>query len=121
MATANEGRDRNMHRMLGTNDYPEIRGTVTNARIPEGKTPATNIILQLKIRDQIRALPVVVHDWQETPETIRFRAAWQVSLKQYGLKAPSVAGIVRVGDRVKLEANVVAARLRSMNSGATSP
>jgi hypothetical protein len=51
MATASEGRDRNMHRMLATNEYPEIRGTVANAPIPNGKAPATNVILQLKIRD----------------------------------------------------------------------
>jgi hypothetical protein len=121
MATASEGRDRNMHRMLATNEYPEIRGTVANAPIPNGKAPATNVILQLKIRDQTRALPVVVQEWEESQENIRFRAAWQVSLKQYGLKAPSVMAVVRVGDRVKLEADVVATRPRSMRSDATSP
>src|SRR4030095_107004 len=114
MATASEGRDRNMHRMLATNDYPEIHGTVVNAPIPDGKTHGTNAILQLKIREQIRALPVAIQYWQETRENIRFHAVWQVSLKQYGLKAPSVAGIVRVGDRVKIDADVVAMRLHSI-------
>jgi len=53
-------------------------------------------------------LPARVTGWQETPERIQFHADWELSLEEYGLKPPSVLGVIRVGDRVKLSADVIA-------------
>jgi len=117
MATANEKRDRNMYQMLGTNQYPHIHGDVANAPLLANGASATNVALQLKIRDQATALPANIRDWRLTDSELRFRAAWSLSLKQYGLKPPSVAGIIRVGDRVELQAEVVA-RIKPQESGA---
>jgi hypothetical protein len=104
MATAETKRDRNMHAMIDTNSYPVLHGTVSTAPIPG---PAgTNAVLSLKIRSQETALPVRVTHWLETDSDIQFHAAWDVSLKQYGLKPPSVLGFIRVGDTVRLEADV---------------
>jgi hypothetical protein len=108
MATENTKRDRNMHRMLGTNDHPRIHGAV--APVPIAGSGGTNVTLNLKIRDRAQDLPVRIMNWTESSGEIRFRAAWELSLKQYGLKPPSVAGIIRVGDTVKLEADVVATK-----------
>lgn len=118
MATASEGRDRNMHRMLATNDFPQIHGEVALAPVPAGNNPVTNAVLLLTIRNQTNAVPVSIRDWKESRQDIRFHASWNVSLKQYGLKAPSVAGIVRVGDRVRLEADVVATKPSSTSDKA---
>ncbi len=46
----------------------------------------------------------------ETVDEIKFRAEWEVSLKEYRLKPPSVLGVIRVGDKARLEAEVTAYR-----------
>jgi len=108
MATENTKRDRNMHQMLGTNDHPRIHGGIATAPIPG--SAGTNATLTLKIRDSSQALAVQIMNWTETAEEIRFRAVWKLSLKQYGLKPPSVIGVIRVGDTVQLEADVTASK-----------
>jgi hypothetical protein len=108
MTTANDKRDRNMWAMLGTDHYPHLSGAVSNAAVPP--VAGANITLRLRIRDQEFDLPVSVTEWAETVEAVRFRAAWQVSLKKYGLKPPSVLGVIRVGDTVRLEAQVTATK-----------
>lgn len=120
MATASEGRDRNMHKMLGTNDYPLIHGVVVAAPVPGAA--GTNVTLRLKIRDRSQDLPVRISGWKETAEEIQFHAAWELSLKQFALKPPSVIGVIRVGDRVKLEADVTATKPTSSSpKSAISP
>lgn len=104
MNTASEGRDRNMHKMFDTNSYPRLHGSVSNAPVPVAG--GTNITLGFQIRNQKLELPVRVENWTETAERIEFHAGWEVSLKQYGLKPPSVLGVIRVGDKVRVEADV---------------
>jgi polyisoprenoid-binding protein YceI len=111
MNTASEGRDRNMHKMLNTNSHPYLRGSVTNAPIPG--VNGTNITLHLNISGKPVALPVQVTGWTESAGRIQFHAAWSVSLKQYGLKPPSVMGVIRVGDAVSLEADVTVDKTKS--------
>jgi hypothetical protein len=114
MATASEGRDRSMHKMMNTKDHPQIHGKVARAPIPTAA--GTNVTLNLKIRDQQFDLPVRVTDWKETAEDIRFHAAWELSLKQYRLKPPSVLGVIRVADRVQLEADVTASKTKPLTN-----
>lgn len=106
MATANTKRDRKMHRMLEATEFPEIHGVVVNAPVPESS--GTNVTLRLTIRETTHDLPVRISGWTETGDEIRFHADWTLSLKQYGLKPPSVLGVIRVGDQVSLEADVTA-------------
>jgi len=106
MATANAKRDRNLHAMINTNSFPLLHGSVTAAPVPT--SAGTNATLKLKIRDRESDLPVQVTAWEESATEIRFHAAWELSLRQYGLKPPSVIGLIRVGDRVHLEADVTA-------------
>lgn len=104
MNTASEGRDRNLHKMFDTNSYPRLHGRVTQAPVPAAGS--TNITLGFQIRNKQLDLPVRVANWTETAERIEFHAEWEVSLKQYGLKPPSVLGVIRVGDQVRVEADV---------------
>jgi len=106
MNTANEKRDRSMYQMMDTNNHPRLHGIVAWTPIPT--TVGTNVTLNLTIRESKADLPVRVTDWKETAEEIRFHAAWEVSLKQFALKPPSVLGVIRVGDRVKLNADITA-------------
>lgn len=106
MKTSNEKRDTSMYQMMDTNRHPRLHGIVAWSPIPTAV--GTNATLNLTIRDSKADLPVRVTDWQETAEEIRFHAEWEVSLKQFSLKPPSVLGVIRVGDRVKLNADVTA-------------
>ena len=119
MATGNEKRDRNMHQMLKTNAFPNIHGAVGGAPVPA--SAGTNVNLTLKIRDKTRVLPVRITAWTETAQEIKFRADWELSLKEYGLKPPSVIGVIRVGDRVKLEADVTGSKTGFSPTPGSSP
>ena len=119
MATGSDKRDRNMHEMLRTNTFPKVEGVVSAAPVPG---PAgTNVTLKLKVRDRSLDLPVRITSWTESPETIKFHAIWELSLKEYGLKPPSVVGVIRVGDRVKLQADVTASKTTSPLTPPTPP
>jgi hypothetical protein len=119
MATENAKRDHKMHEMLRTNDHPRIQGAVTGAPIPG--SAGTNVTLALKICDTTQSWNARVGKWQESADAIRFHAEWELSLKQYGLKPPSVAGVIRVGNTVKLEADVIATKPVPASPGSTTP
>ena len=106
MTTAHDGRDKNMKKMLETNQHPRLTGAVRDAAIPTAT--ATKVSCTLRIRDRSFELPVTISDWSETAEAVRFQATWKLSLKQYQLKPPSVLGVIRVGDEVRLVAQVTA-------------
>lgn len=104
MSTAHAKRDREMHAMFGAASFPSIVASVSNAPVPV--TGSTNVLMQLRIRDKERPVNVQVTDWRDTGTNLQFRASAAVSLNQFGLKPPSVLGIIRVGDAVRLEADV---------------
>ena len=116
MSTAHEGRDTKMWDMLAAKVYRQISGEVRPSPIPSAA--GTNVTLNLRIRDRQHDLPVRVTGWTETAEAIQFHAAWDLSLKQYGLKPPSVIGVIRVGDRVHLEAQVTARKVPAATAAA---
>lgn len=108
MATGSDGRDKNMYRMLNTNDHPLLHGQITAA--PKPAAGSTNVTLSLKISGQQHDLPVQISNWNETGDRLSFHAEWDLSLKQFKLKPPSVIGIIRVGDLVHLSADVTASK-----------
>ena len=114
MNTAHEKRDRKMHEMFATNSFPKMHGTVTAAPIPGAA--ATNATLRLIIRDKTNDLAVRITGWTENASAIKFHATWELSLKDYALKPPSVLGVIKVGDRIQLEADVTASKTISAPS-----
>lgn len=106
MDTGNGRRDANLREMLDSARYPEIRATFaaidpTNARPARGDGPGT-LPFVLTIRDVSRPLVGQVAHWVESAEEVSFDVRFDVSLAEFGLAAPSVLGLVRVGDRVEL-------------------
>jgi hypothetical protein len=95
--------------MLNTNAHPLLHGRVAVAPVPAPGT-ATNALLRLQIAGRALDLPVRVSDWLQSADEVRFHAEWDVSLDEFGLKPPSVLGVIRVGDRVRIEADVSASR-----------
>jgi polyisoprenoid-binding protein YceI len=104
MSTAHAKRDQEMQAMFGAASFPTITASVSNAPVPV--TGSTNVLMQLRIRDKELPVQVQISDWRDTGSNLQFRATASVSLKQFGLKPPSVLGIIRVGDTVRLEADV---------------
>jgi hypothetical protein len=109
MATGHEKRDRNMYRMLNTNAHPRLHGRVVAAPIP-APGRMTNVTLNLKIAGRAHDLPARVSEWHQSSNEVRFRTEWEVSLNDFALKPPSVLGVIRVGDRVRIQAYVTASR-----------
>jgi len=101
MDTDSRGRDRKMRRMFESERHPLIRGRVTNA--PADTVAGSVVTLRLKIRDRELPVPVTISEWKRTDESLELRGTGRVSLKAFGLKPPSVLGVIRVGDSVQLE------------------
>lgn len=106
MGTANAKRDRRMLEMLEAAAFPELRGDLPPTQIPTGAE--STAMLNFRIRDQVQSVPVRITGWQEDDRGVRFTARWDLSLKAFRLSPPSVAGIIRVGDTVHVEAQVTA-------------
>jgi len=104
MTTSHPKRDRNMLKMLGCDKFVSIEGTVTDAIVPLGAEGFAT--LKLKIRDVENNIPVKITEWQSTKDSISFHMMFPVSLKAFGLKPPSVLGVIRVGDDVLVTCDV---------------
>jgi polyisoprenoid-binding protein YceI len=108
MDTANDKRDKTMQGMFEMVKFPVIRGEVTNLVVTaEGPKPTE---IQLKIRDKVNTLPVTVSNWNTEGDNLSFQMRFNVSLKAYGLKPPSVMGLIRVADNVTVECAVNASK-----------
>ena len=115
MDTGNGDRDVRMREMFGSGRFPMIRGSVRNVDVEafrrlagmEGTVPFD---LDLRIRDVEKTVTVTATHIRTEGEQVRFDFSFPVSLKKYGLKAPSFLFFVRVGDRVDVTGNV---RLKS--------
>ena len=125
MDTDNKGRNKNMYQMFQIKKYPRIHGTIQDANLAEFKPvlKATNsdqppqdaeggrgrpgtLPFLLTIRDKQQEVVCKVSHMQTGPKDITFTLDFEVSLKAFGLKPPSVLGVIRVGDRVRLQADV---------------
>lgn len=107
MDTKNKGRDEHMRDMFNEKLYPRIKAVIENAEVPS-TNHAVKTTLKLRIRDKEQSIPVLVTDWKEDADGVRFHAAFDVSLKAFGLKAPPMLGLIRVGDCVKVVGEVTA-------------
>lgn len=111
MDTGNKDRDRQMRDMFGSDRFPRIHGTIRNIdvdrirQVSAGEGKAV-IDLSLRIRDVERSVPATVTNLREDGNRVRFDVEFPVSLKDFGLKAPSVLFIIRVGDKVTVKGNV---------------
>jgi len=109
MNTGNGSRDEQMRKMFDSSHFPRIRGTARNVDIEAirkavHKGPAP-LDLLLRIRDVERPVHATVSGLREEGTEARFDLEFPVSLREFGLKAPSVLFFIRVGDRVDVRGN----------------
>ena len=111
MDTRNKSRDGQMREMFQSDRFPRIRGEahdidVERIRVEIGKVRGGNasIDLLLRIRDVERKVRATTSNLKESGERVTFDLEFPVSLREFGLKAPSVLGIIRVGDKISVKA-----------------
>lgn len=111
MDTRNRSRDRQMRKMLGSDRYPSIRGAAHDVDIARLRGGAeknrgrdASIDLLLRIRDVERTVHATVNNLKESGGHVTFDLEFPLSIGEFNLKAPSVLGFIRVGDKVFVKA-----------------
>jgi len=109
MDTENSSRDKKMRKMFEAEKYPLIKGmsgaiSLIDIRkaIDENIDSAPTLLFQLKIRDIERPVTAVLQNIVEAEGKIEADLTFTLSLADYQLKAPSVFGIIKVGDSIKV-------------------
>jgi len=110
MDTRDGSRDGRMREMFRSDRFPRIRGVAQDVDVdrlrvemgkgPEGKAPLGMI---LRIRDVERKVRATASNLRESGDRVTFDLEFPVSLGEFDLKAPSVLGIIRVGDKVSVK------------------
>jgi len=111
MDTGIDKRNHNMHEMLTADLHPRI---VADFRRIEDELlaasragGASSLTFDLTIRDVTHPVVARISEWVETAEEAGFDATFEVSLSSFGLEAPVVLGLLRVGDVVSVRAHVL--------------
>lgn len=111
MDTGNKSRDGQMREMLGAGRFPRIHGVAHDvdvdrlrAEMGKGRDGDASLDLVLRVRDVERKVRAMASHLKESPERVSFDLEFPVSLREFDLKAPSVLGIIRVGDKVSVQA-----------------
>jgi hypothetical protein len=108
MDTGKKGRTEDMFKMFSADKFPAIRAVVSSAGLMTLKPDATNELpFQLAITGQTNEVKGTLINLKETDGRRTFDAVFPVSLKSFGLKAPSMMlGAIKVADVVKVTAHV---------------
>ncbi len=113
MTTGIGRRDRDMRTMFDSAAWPLVRGHLgaIDARqlLAEMKAPGAEATLrfELTLRETTRPVSARLTRVVETGEEIRVDFTFDVSLKDFGLEAPRVFLLVKVGNRVGVEVSTV--------------
>ncbi len=120
MDTRNRSRDVQMREMFLSERFPRIHAAAHDvdverlrAETGKGREGIGTIDLLLRIRDRERMVRATASNLKESSDRVTFDLEFPVSLGEFDLKAPSVLGIIRVGDKVSVKANVTLTVIRS--------
>jgi hypothetical protein len=100
-----------MREMFRSERFPRIHAAAKDldverlrAEIGRGLEGGASIDLLLRIRGVERRVRATASNLKESGERVTFDLEFPVSLGEFDLKAPSVLGIIRVGDKVSVKA-----------------
>jgi hypothetical protein len=120
MDTRNRSRDGQMREMFLSERFPRIHASAQDVDVErlrvetgKGREGKPSIDLLLRIRDRERKVRATASNLKETGGQVTFDLEFPVSLGEFELKAPSVLGIIRVGDTVSVKANFTLTVIRS--------
>jgi len=109
MDTDNDSRDKKMREMFDAEHFPnvvgrfaggqlaEMRAALANAAAGQGTVPLTLVIRDVEVPVQATVTQLIDND-----RTFSFDLSYALSLATCRLEAPSVLGLIRVGDEVKV-------------------
>lgn len=110
MDTRNKSRDGQMREMFRLEPFPRIHVSAHDVdverlrvEIGKGREGNASIDLLLRIRDVERKVRATASNLRESGERVTFDLEFPVSLREFDLKAPSVLGLIRVGDKVSVK------------------
>jgi polyisoprenoid-binding protein YceI len=105
LRTGLAARDERLRAMLAADRWPDIVARFRG--VDPAVVEATHRLpFALTIRDVTRRVEAVVMRWARGERDLALDAEMVVSLRDFGLEAPSVLGLVRVGDVVRVRARV---------------
>lgn len=110
MKTGKGKRDKEMLHMFGAEEFPVISGIVAGDAVRELKASeagTNDLPFTLVIHGQTNTVVAKVTNMVEAEDARSFDASFPVSLKSFGLKAPSMMlGIINVKDEVLVTSRV---------------
>lgn len=107
MNTKNDDRDEKMRAMFQAAAFPQLKLEVVKAPLAKARSVAGgagSLPVKLTIAGNAKVLAATVTELKETADTVTFTLAFPVSLAAYRLSPPSLMGVVKVGDEVKVKA-----------------
>jgi hypothetical protein len=113
MSTKKRGRDEEMHKMFRIPEFPILSGEARDfdLRALDGTGETTvEIPFTMTIIGTSRDMKATVTHVQKDEKSIAFDASFDVSLKAFALKAPVLAGLIHVRDRVPVIAHFTFSR-----------
>ena len=110
MNTDNTARDKKMWAMFDQEHFPEIKGQFVELdpelvleQLAGSENSETSLALDLQIRGVTQRISAKTREVKISPEQIWVIIEFPVSLASFDLKPPSVMGIIRVADEVRVE------------------
>ena len=103
--SGNATRDSNMRAMFHSDRYPDIRVALRGVD-PAAVQRDHALVASLTIGETTHDVTARIANWSQDGGRVGFDADAEVSLDAFGLEAPSVLGIVRVADIVKVTGHV---------------
>ncbi len=106
MTTDNKQRDKKMYKMFNIKKYTQIIGSMTDAPFPGvGKT--AKIPLKLDMHGIKKTVTATVSECKLDDKQASGVLRFTVSLEDFGIKPPSIMGMIRVGNDVEVECDIV--------------
>lgn len=99
LATENQKLNKAMYRMFDTDAFPIIKGYFNRITFKKAK----DVPFELTIRNMSNTVLAQLTNVEENESALTFTLEFDVSLKDFHLKPPSLLGIIKVGDRVKVK------------------
>jgi polyisoprenoid-binding protein YceI len=109
MKTGKGKRDKEMIHMFHAEEFPTIVGTVPAAALRElkaGGTETNDLPFSLAMHGITNQLVAKVSAVADEDNKRSLDAAFDVSLKEFGLKPPSILGMIKVNDKVRIVSHI---------------
>ena len=113
MNSDNSSRDEKMYVMFESDHYPVIKSKFKDLdpeiilqQIDDKGDQPGHLDFNLQIRDVTKPVQATTRELLVTPEKVSFEMEFNISLADYGLKPPSILGLIRVDDQVRVNVMV---------------